>query len=127
MLVGDAAAFTDPFTGEGIYFALRGAELAAETAEAALKASDLSAESLGRYDRARRELRERYILCDLVQAVIRTPLLMNQAVSALACSPNLQDKLMRVLGDEEPPGSILNPGFAWSLFKPHCLRVTATG
>ena len=35
-LVGDAADFFDPFTGEGIYSALRGAELLAETAAAAL-------------------------------------------------------------------------------------------
>ena len=33
-LVGDAADFFDPFTGEGIYSALRGAELLAEAAEA---------------------------------------------------------------------------------------------
>src|SRR2546428_1963354 len=32
LLVGDAAGFFDPFTGEGIYAALRGAELAVETA-----------------------------------------------------------------------------------------------
>ena len=31
LLVGDAADFFDPFTGEGICTALRGAELAAET------------------------------------------------------------------------------------------------
>ena len=35
-LVGDAADFFDPFTGEGIYSALRGAELLAEAAAAAL-------------------------------------------------------------------------------------------
>ena len=38
LLVGDAADFFDPFTGQGIYSALRGAELAAETAEGALRA-----------------------------------------------------------------------------------------
>ncbi len=32
LLVGDAAGFYDPFTGEGIFSALRGAELAAEVA-----------------------------------------------------------------------------------------------
>ena len=35
-LVGDAADFFDPFTGEGIYSALRGAELLAEAAVVAL-------------------------------------------------------------------------------------------
>jgi len=36
LLVGDAADFFDPATGDGIYSALRGAELVAETAAAAL-------------------------------------------------------------------------------------------
>jgi len=35
MLVGDAAGFYDPFTGEGIFTALRSAELLAEVAHAA--------------------------------------------------------------------------------------------
>src|SRR5438552_18338422 len=43
MLVGDAAGFYDPFTGEGIFAALRGAELAADTACAALARSACSA------------------------------------------------------------------------------------
>ena len=36
-LVGDAAGFYDPFTGEGLYTALRGAELLAEVAHDALR------------------------------------------------------------------------------------------
>jgi menaquinone-9 beta-reductase len=38
MLVGDAASFLDPFTGEGIYEAMRGATLLAPIADAALRA-----------------------------------------------------------------------------------------
>jgi geranylgeranyl reductase family protein len=43
-LVGDAAGFVDPITGEGIYFALRSAELLAEAVA--------SGGGLGAYDRA---------------------------------------------------------------------------
>src|SRR2546430_3633703 len=46
LLVGDAAGFFDPFTGEGIYAALRGAELAVETAVGALRAGDCSRRAL---------------------------------------------------------------------------------
>ena len=42
MLVGDATGFYDPFTGEGIFTALRSAELLTETAHAALTRDDLS-------------------------------------------------------------------------------------
>ena len=49
MLVGDAADFFDPFTGEGIYTALRGAELAAAVADQALQTNDCSAAALRPY------------------------------------------------------------------------------
>src|SRR5439155_352576 len=54
LLVGDAAGFVDPFTGEGIYAALRGAELAVETAVGALRSGDCSRQALAAYRRARR-------------------------------------------------------------------------
>ena len=58
MLVGDATGFYDPFTGEGMYRAMRGAELLAGVAGAALAAGDCSAERLRAYDRLhRREFR----------------------------------------------------------------------
>ena len=49
VLVGDAASFLDPFTGEGVYEALRGATLLAPIADAALRAGDLSAQRLAPY------------------------------------------------------------------------------
>ncbi|MFQ5771629.1 MAG: geranylgeranyl reductase family protein [bacterium] len=44
LLVGDAGALVDPFLGEGIYYAIRSAQIAADTIHAALKKdnSDLS-------------------------------------------------------------------------------------
>src|SRR5207248_12395 len=51
---GDAAGFYDPFTGEGIFTALRSAELAADTLVTALRADDVSAAALAAYGRARR-------------------------------------------------------------------------
>ena len=43
LLVGDAAGFYDPFTGEGLYTALRSAEMLVETADPALGAGDVRA------------------------------------------------------------------------------------
>src|SRR5207253_6965760 len=54
LFVGDAAGFYDPFTGEGIFTALRSAELAADTLATALRADDVSAAALAAYGRARR-------------------------------------------------------------------------
>src|SRR5262249_39283347 len=46
VLVGDAGGFLDPFTGEGIYAALRSAEIAAEVGARAVRAGDVSAAAL---------------------------------------------------------------------------------
>ena len=74
VLVGDAATFIHPFTGEGVYFALRGAQLAAETIGQALARGDASRHGLRGYDAARRrELLPRYQLCDAVQRLVHSP------------------------------------------------------
>jgi geranylgeranyl reductase family protein len=52
LLAGDAAGFVNGFTAEGIYYAMVSGELAGRAARAALAAGNVSAVSLGRYDRA---------------------------------------------------------------------------
>ena len=51
LLVGDANGFIDPLTGEGIHFALRSGQLAAEVAVEALQADRVDAAQLGAYQR----------------------------------------------------------------------------
>ena len=53
LLVGDAAGFYDPFTGEGIFTALRSAELAVDVAVHAVRTHDVSPRALARYHRER--------------------------------------------------------------------------
>jgi flavin-dependent dehydrogenase len=57
-LVGDAARVVEPFTGEGIYFALSTALLAAEAAEEGLRRGDFAA-ALNNYAQAHRRLYRR--------------------------------------------------------------------
>jgi len=52
VLVGDAAAQVKPLSGGGIFTGIRGAEIAARVAGEALRAGDLTAARLGRYDAA---------------------------------------------------------------------------
>ena len=54
LLVGDAAGYYDPFTGQGIYRALRGAELAVPVILRAIASGDTSARALRPYHRAQR-------------------------------------------------------------------------
>jgi flavin-dependent dehydrogenase len=110
MLVGDAAGFYDPFTGEGIFTALRSAELAVETATAALRSGDCSVAALAAYTRARRALfagKER--LTHALQVVIGHRRLANLTARALARRPARLDLLLGVLGDFVPPAALLRP------------------
>jgi flavin-dependent dehydrogenase len=118
LLVGDAATFIDPFTGEGVYFGLRGAQMAAEAADHSLRAGDTSRRSLWAYQRARRELAQRYLLCDMVQTVVRRPSLLNRVVRRLDRFPDAADRLLAVLGDLKPAGEVLHPALLWRLLAP---------
>ncbi len=110
MLVGDATGFYDPFTGEGMYRAMRGAELLAEVAGAALAAGDCSAERLSAYDRLhRREFRGKRVVEHIVQELIARPWLCEHVAQRFAARKPLADKMMGVTGDFLPASSVLSP------------------
>lgn len=109
VLVGDAATFIHPFTGEGVYFALRGAQLAAESIGAALARGDVSRNCLRSYDAARRrELLPRYQLCDAVQRVVHSPALLGWASERLRRSQPLTEVLLRTIGDLARPADLFS-------------------
>jgi len=116
LLVGDAAGFFDPFTGEGVYMALRGAELAAQVVEEALRQDDLSAQFLSRYDDIwRREFYPRFRLEALIQRLIAHPSLANVVARHLQVKRQAADHVMTVIGDLAPPSAILSPRLLASL------------
>jgi flavin-dependent dehydrogenase len=113
LLVGDAADFYDPFTGEGIYAALRGAELAAARAIAALGTGRLARHQLRGYDRDRRRaFGGKWVLERVIDLVVRTPRLLNHVARQLARQPALADLLVGATGDFVPAGRVLRPAVA---------------
>lgn len=109
VLAGDAATFIHPFTGEGVYFALRGAQLAAEAVSGALERGDVSRHSLSVYDARRRaELLPRYHLCDLVQRVVHSPVLLGWGAERLRRSAPLTERLLRAVGDVARPADLFS-------------------
>jgi flavin-dependent dehydrogenase len=119
LLVGDAAGFLDPFTGEGLFAALRSAELAAEVAVAALRAGDLSAAALGAAQARRAaELAGKTRVTLLLQRVIAHRALAVGAARLLARRPAHLGRLMGVFGDFVPPGALLEPAFLLGLARP---------
>jgi flavin-dependent dehydrogenase len=108
LLVGDAAGFYDPFTGEGIFAALRGAELAAETIVRALRAGDVSSSALATYERARRAaFADKGRVTRALQLVIGHRRLANLAARWLSQRPGVLDSLLGVIGDFVPPRGLL--------------------
>ncbi len=119
VLVGDAAGFLDPFTGEGVFRALRGAELAAEVIDSALCRGDVSAASLAPYARARRaEFAAKEAFCWLIQGFLLCPPLLGYALRRLERRRRSVDLLGGVLGDYRPAREALRPGFLWALLRP---------
>ena len=115
-LVGDAAEFYDPFTGEGIYTALRGGEiLAGLIADARAEHTDL-VPVLREYERARRaEFSGKWLVERLVGTAIAFPPLMNRAANVLSRRRDMADLLVGVVGDFVPAREVLRPGYLLSL------------
>ncbi|NIR42765.1 MAG: FAD-dependent oxidoreductase [Gemmatimonadetes bacterium] len=110
VLVGDAAGYYDPFTGQGIHQALRSARLAAAAIAVALEDSDAANASLRRYDwRLRFELAPTRALQRTIESVIRRPGLMGWLVAAMAANPALATRLIRATGDLTHPAAVLDP------------------
>ena len=108
LLAGDAAGFYDPFTGEGLYTALRSAELLAEVAHPALSTGDVSAGALAPYARAKRAaFADKARVTRALQFIIAHRRLANGAARFLQRRPALLSALMGVIGDFVPPRALL--------------------
>jgi menaquinone-9 beta-reductase len=120
-LVGDAADFFDPFTGEGIYAALRGAELVTPYLLAAARAgsTEEADTALAAYDRCRRkEFRTKWIVERVIGVAVASPPILNHVARALARDPDMADLLVGVTGDFVPPIEILRASFLLRLLWP---------
>ncbi|HEX4632507.1 MAG TPA: NAD(P)/FAD-dependent oxidoreductase [Gemmatimonadales bacterium] len=113
LLVGDAADFFDPFTGQGIYSALTGAELAAQVLGEALRSSQpgpVPASALEPYRRGRRRaFAGKWVLERLIGFGIGSPALATRVVRRLARRPDLADLLVGATGNFIPAGRVLHP------------------
>jgi geranylgeranyl reductase family protein len=111
-LVGDAAEFFDPFTGEGIYAALRGGEMLAGIVSDALRSNRDTESALREYERARRrEFSGKWLVEKIVGAAVASPPLINRAAGVLSRRRDMADLLVGVVGDFVPAREVLNPGY----------------
>jgi flavin-dependent dehydrogenase len=108
LLVGDAAAHLDPMTGQGVYLALRGAELCAAIAADALERS--GAPSLRKYALARaREFGPVFAGARLVQTLAFRPAVVRRTAAQLVRHPDLGQRLIGMIGNTAGLGGVLHP------------------
>jgi flavin-dependent dehydrogenase len=118
LLTGDAAGFFDPFTGEGIYRALVGGEIASMAALRVLAKGD-SPGIQRDYVQAREDaFRDKERLTRLVQLFVQVPSLLEYALPRLAARPGAGQVLSSSLGDLVAPGAFLRPGPLWEALRP---------
>lgn len=119
LLIGDAAGFLDPFTGEGIYEALKAAHLAAPIVHEALRGNDLSSKALEPYRRARRRaFATKRQVSWIVQGFLSNPVLMDYVTERLGQREAVAATLTGVLGDFRPASAALSPLFLARLLRP---------
>lgn len=124
LLVGDAAGFYDPFTGEGVAYALRSAELAAQAVTEALAdrstGSSFSETAVLRAyaGRRRQEFAGRLLTSRVIQAVLRRPALLERVFSRFEGEPSLAQRLVGVTAGVLPASAVWSPAYLAALLRP---------
>ncbi|HET6362839.1 MAG TPA: FAD-dependent monooxygenase, partial [Gemmatimonadota bacterium] len=117
LLIGDAALFLDPFTGQGIYLALRSAALAAEVIPEAL-ARGLGRERLARYEEVRRaEFASKRRVSRALQSVLFRRRPARAVVRALSRDRRLARELAAATGDLTSSDRVWASGYAVRLLR----------
>ncbi|MEM1107239.1 MAG: FAD-dependent monooxygenase [Planctomycetota bacterium] len=93
-VVGDAAGYVEPFTGEGMAWAIAGGAAVAELASSAVDGWDVKQETAWA-EQYRRRVRKRQAGCRLVAATLRRPRLTRLVVRGLSTWPTLAAPLVR--------------------------------
>jgi flavin-dependent dehydrogenase len=112
LLVGDAADFFDPFTGEGICSALQGAALAAAAlSEALQRPGPLDQHRLRSYRHARRRaFLGKWMVERMIGYGMQAPALFDRAIGRLH-RRGMADTLIGVTGHFVSPWRVVNPVF----------------
>lgn len=111
LLIGDAAGFYDPFTGEGVGHALCSAKLATREVVSAIAEGDggLTEAHLWRFDdEQRKAVTSRTRLGAILQAIIRRPGAANAVAQLLRRRQPFADLMLGVVGDLLPPHTLFS-------------------
>ena len=111
LVIGAAAGLLNPFTGQGVFLALRSAREAAEALLGALADPARETTAIGRYAARRgRDFRLRKRLARLVDLLIDVPLLAQRATARMRGRPDIAATLVAALSGTVQPELALSPG-----------------
>jgi menaquinone-9 beta-reductase len=113
LLVGDAADFYDPVTGDGILSALRGAELVAESMIPALgERGRIRGGALSLYQRRRRQVfAGKWIMERVTRYLMSSPWFFDRSISRMGRHQDMAHAAIGVAAGFVPLREILNPRF----------------
>lgn len=111
MLIGDAAGFVDPFTGEGIFRALRSARAAADALLEPDPARDYVMQR-------RAAFAAKDALTWVVQSMLAAPPLLHYGVRRLSSRDAARDRFAAALGDCRPAIDALTPRALFEVLRP---------
>ncbi|MFI5232240.1 MAG: NAD(P)/FAD-dependent oxidoreductase [Gemmatimonadales bacterium] len=120
-LVGDAADFFDPFTGEGMFEALRGGEMLGPYLCTALASERprVVDEALAAYDRARHhQFAATWRVQKIVALAVACPPMLNHTVRAANNRRAIADLVVNVASGFMPPGELARPRILRQLLFP---------
>ena len=116
LLVGDAAGFLDPFTGEGLLRALRSAAQATAAIDRHLAGDG---HALAMYDRTiARRTRTKDAVSVVIQGFLAVPAAFEYVAQRLAERPAIRETMGGVIGDLAPASAALDPRFLVGLLRP---------
>ena len=111
LLAGDAAGFIDPMTGDGLRFALMGAELAAAIVSEVLNGSlSIERAHLELADRRRRAFQAKWRFNRALRSLVASPSSVTVAAATARVMPAMFSMMIQYAGDCSPRGN--NPAKA---------------
>ncbi len=110
LLVGEAIGLVNPFTGEGIDYAMESGQIAAQVLIQQLQRGDVSLKALHEYDRRLRErFQKLFVWTKRMQRIYMNEWLLNPLVRAGACERYVEKIILEVLLNYRNPVQALSP------------------
>lgn len=112
LLVGDAAALVDPFTGEGMGNAMYSGWIASEVIDKAYKANDFSEKTLIEHDKwIEKDLQKELNMSYNMQRLGKNKMLLNFIISKASKNAEAREMIAGTLSNPDAKGSYFNPLF----------------